>query len=265
MGRIVTIASQKGGVGKTTTALNLAYSLSRLGGPVLVVDTDPQGSLTVATNLRKRTGLGLASALRKECAAGDVVMTSRVGGLHIAGAGAADPQEVAAFEQAARSGELCALVKALSAPYAYTVVDAPSGVGCITAALLDASHSIVLPIQPRSLAIKTLPAFVKAVRQARVGNPRVRIEGILVTMYDQRNAADQAAMQEIRASFPEELVFRVSVPRDDLFEQASLRCVPAMLLPGGESAARPYFELALELWERDRVREADDAEVAGLF
>lgn len=266
MGRIVMIASQKGGVGKTTTALNLGYSLSRLGGPVLVIDADPQGSLAVATNLRRRTGLGLASALRHDCSPGDIVMAARVGGLHVAGSGVSDPQDVTLMEDSARDGTLSALLAALSEPYAYTVVDAPSGVGCITNALLAASHTVVLPIQPRALAIKTLPSFVKAVRQVRnTTNPRVRIEGILVTMHEHGSASDQAALQEIRASLPDGMVFRVIIPRDDLFEQATLRSIPVMLLPGGEAAARPYFELALELWERDRVREADDAEVAGLF
>ena len=266
MGRVLMIASQKGGVGKTTTALNLGYSLGRLGGNVLIVDTDPQGSLAVATNLRKRTGLGLVSVLRGECSAGDLVMATRIPGMHVAGSGVSDPTDVELLEEGARSGELAAILQAISEPYSYTVIDAPSGVGCMTTALLSSARSVVLPIQPRTLSLKTLPSFVKAVRHARITyNPRVRIEGILVTMYDPSNGTDQAALKEIQASLPEELIFRVMIPRDDLFEQATLRAIPAMLLPGGEAAARPYFELALELWERDRIREADDAEVAGLF
>ena len=164
MRRIITIASQKGGVGKTTTALNLGYNLSRLGGRVLIVDGDPQGGITIASNLKKRTTMGIVNVLKKECGPGDIVMTTRENTLSIAGIGAMEPEDVLFFEAEALKGSLKELLRSLSREYSYVIVDAPAGIGGIVTSLLGASDSVIMVVHCRTLSLKTLPSFLKLIQ-----------------------------------------------------------------------------------------------------
>lgn len=172
MANIVSVASQKGGVGKTTTALNLAYSLSRFGERTLVLDADPQGSLAAAANLRKRTSRGLVDLLRNEASIDEVVVATRDGAMAMASLGAASADDVIAIEEWARTGKLAEVIRAIAGPYVNTVIDAPSGIGRLVETLLEVSHSVVVPVQPRNLTLKTLPAFLRAVQHVRRRNRR---------------------------------------------------------------------------------------------
>ncbi len=266
MGKIVAIASQKGGVGKTTTALNLGFALSRLGGRVLLVDADPQGSLGAAVNLVRRTEQGLLQALRGEVRPGDIVTHSRDGGLSMLGTGASTPDEFRELEQRIGDGGATALLRALAEPYPYTIVDAPSGVGRLTTGLLAASDGVILPVVPRGLAVKTLPAFLKTIQQVRRGgHAKLRIDGILLSMLRVDSAVEARVVDEMKHSLPEDVFFDTAVPHDDVFEEATSRGLPVLLVPGGKSVARAYLDLALELRERAYVIEANDGETAGLF
>ena len=266
MGSIIAIASHKGGVGKTTTALNLGYALSRFRGGVLVVDADPQGSLAVASNLRARTGRGLVHLLRQECSVADVVIPSRDGSMSIVSLGTSSPDDTLFIEEQARNGVLGETIAMLSGSHAYTIVDAPSGVGGLTTALLNASSSVILTVLPKALTLRTLPAFLRTIQYVRKGgNSRLRIEGVVVTMFDATSASDQDALDQIKRSFPEDVFFHTVIPLHPLFEEATVRSVPVVMLPGGQRVARSYFELALEVRDRNLLRETGDAEAAGLF
>lgn len=266
MGRILAVASQKGGVGKTTTALNVGFSLSRLVGEVLLVDVDPQGGLTVASNVRKKAQLGLVQVLKGECTASDASVRARDGGLSVMGTGATSPADAVLLEEAARDGRLVALLAGLSETYAYVLLDAPSGIGHLPMALLACANMVLLPIVLRGLALKTLPLMfrtVQAVRRER--NPRLWLAGALVNMFDSADRRDQEALAELTRTFPADAFFDTRIPTDPLFEEAVLHCVPVAMLPAGRHLARHYFELALEIREREQLREASDVVVAGLF
>ncbi|MCC6528047.1 MAG: ParA family protein [Polyangiaceae bacterium] len=266
MGTILTIASQKGGVGKTTTALNLGYSLSRLGGSVLVVDGDPQASLGIASNLKQRTKLGLFDVLVGRATPAELVTPTRHAPLAFVGMGSVGPAELPALEEAARDGRLGALVRALATGHDHTLIDAPAGAGAITMALLAASASVILPVQPRALSLKTISAFLKVIHfTRRTENPALSLAGVLVTMFDAARRADVAAIEEVRATFPPEVMFRTTIPLDDTLEPASLRAVPAWFLPEAERAARSYMDLALELKARALEGELSDGAAASLF
>ncbi|MHB8881536.1 MAG: ParA family protein [Thermodesulfovibrionales bacterium] len=269
MRRIITIASQKGGVGKTTTTLNLGYNLSRLGGRVLIVDGDPQGGISIASNLKKKTSKGIIDVLKKECNPRDIVMTTRENTLSVVGIGTMEPEDVLFFEAEAARGRLKELLRTLSLDYSYVLVDAPAGVGGIVMALLSASDSVIMVVQCRTLSLKTLPSFLKLVQWVKGRqNALLVFEGVVITMLNEKNPYELQLYDEAKKMFPEEAFFRTMIPYDDLFEQASSRAVPIAMLRGGKKAGSIYMDLAMELKERELKREMggegdDDAE--GLF
>jgi len=269
MGRVITIASQKGGVGKTTTALNLGYSLSRIGNRVLVLDGDPQGGITLATNLKKRTERGLINLLREECRHGEVVMQTRDSSLSVAGIGKLEPEDVVLLEEFARNGKLGQTVKTLAGGFDYLIIDAPAGVGGAVSSFLGASDGVIPVVLSRALSIKSLPLLLNLVRWVREHtNPGLNLDGVLLTMVDPRSEVEAELTRELRASLPEELFFRNTIPYQAVFETASVRSLPVGMLGDGQLAASHYLGLAWEIKERelrDQETGGGDEHVAGLF
>lgn len=269
MGRILTVASQKGGVGKTTTALNLGYTLARLGHSVLLIDGDPQGGIAIASNLKKRTEAGLVHLLRGEATAEEVVAKTKSGGMSVVGSGVASPADTICIEEAARDGRLKSAIEGICGGYDYVFLDAPAGVGGIVTSLLGISDGVILMLRCRTLVLKSLPIFLKLLREVRdQHNPALQLEGALVTMWNGGNELERQTLAELLQSVPEALFFRTVIPEDDNFEHASIKAVPAILLSGGRETARPYLELAMELKEREVLRgiggDADE-QTDGLF
>lgn len=267
MGKIICIASQKGGVGKTTSALNLGYSLSRVGSRVLLVDGDPQAGMTIATNLRKRTDKGLIHVIRDNLPPAEIVMTTRDHTLAVAGIGQLEPEDVFLLEEAAHSDILAQALRKVAENFDYVVIDAPAGIGSLVTALLGASDGVILVAAPRLLALKTLPSFLNLLRWIRERrNPALQLDGILVTMHNPLSAAENQLHEELRSAFPAEIFFRTTVPIHEAFERASIRSIPVALLPESQGAAKPYFDLAMELKERELLQKGgEDEHVTGLF
>jgi chromosome partitioning protein len=266
MGKIITIASHKGGVGKTTAALNLSYSLSRFGQKVLLIDSDPQGAIAVATNLRKRTTKGLMDLLKNQIRPEKAIAYTRDKAMGVVGTGEAEPEDVFLFEKLARQGNLGKVVSALAEGFAYTFIDAPAGIGAITAALLTVSHSVIVPINCRTMTVKTFPSFLKLIQKIRKKlNVELKLEGILINMAEDRETA-AAVLDELTAAFPPSVFFDTIVPFDESYEIAGAKALPVALLPEGGEAAQYYMDLAMELKKRELAEKAvggDDAE--GLF
>lgn len=269
MARIITIASQKGGVGKTTTTLNLGYSLSRIGNRVLLLDGDPQGGMALATNLKKRTERGLINTLLEGSSPDEIVMHSRDQNLAVAGIGRLQPEDVFMLEEFARNGRLATAVKGLAAPFDYLLVDAPAGISGLVTSLLVASDAVIAVSLCRALSIKSLPLLLNLVRWVReYRNPSLLLEGVLLTMFNEQSQMEQQIHDEVQASLPKELFFRAAIPYLAPFETASLRAVPVGMLQDGREAANYYTNLALELKERELNRQqtgGDDELVTGLF
>ena len=190
MSRIITIASQKGGVGKTTTALNLGHSLSRLGEKVLIIDADPQGGFALSCNLKMRAsaGEGWVHVLRNDASYKDIVAYLIADSLAAIGVGIENPEDIVFFEKEAEKGNLGKLIQEAAQDFDYVLIDAPVGVGGIVKALLAVSNCYIPVINCRASTVKSIPKLLGLTEWIKNQvNPELDMAGILVTMYDQRN------------------------------------------------------------------------------
>jgi len=267
MNRIITIASNKGGVGKTTTALNLGYSLSRLGNEVLLLDGDLQGGIESSTNLKKVTSQGLIACLRGQATLADLVRYTRTQSMAVVGLGVTGADDVFVLEQAAATGRLGTMITELSRAFDYVLIDVPAGFGGTVQTYLQVSDGVLLVLNCRSLTVKTLPPFLKVLKGIQERNPSLRLEGVLLTMINRKSIRDINMMSELRKMLPAEVMLRSTIPANDLFERASLRSIPVGMLPDSQSAARPYIDLAIEVKERELERSSEEVtdDDEGLF
>jgi chromosome partitioning protein len=268
MGRIITVASQKGGVGKTTTTLNLGYCLSRYGSRVMIIDGDPQGGMAIASNLIKQTDKGLINLLKNETKTEDIIIGTRDKTMSVVGLGSLTPADIILLESEARTGTFGMLLKSITSGYDYIIIDAPAGVGVLPASLLSISDSVILTVNCRAISLKTIPLFLKLIKTIKEEhNQQLAFEGVLVTMFAQRIETEKQILGEIRKRFPADAFFKTMIPYNELFERASLNSVPVAMMPQGIQAARPYFELALEIKDKELHGKegANDENIVGLF
>lgn len=266
MGTVIAIASQKGGVGKTTTTLNLGFSLSRLGGKVLLIDGDPQGGLSFASNVKKRARGTLVDVLRGRVGAAEAVTFARDGQIGVVAMGCSDASDVDLVERTAHSGVFAKLITEFAQGFDYAFIDAPGGLGTFSRALLAACDGVVGVLTCDALSMRSLPGLLKTLQSLTgegVGGPR--LEGLLATMIDPRRIQDRDLLQRLRSALPQGALFETVIPFDDSFEQASLSSVPVALLPSAAEAARSYMALAVEFRTRlSRGRGESDGDL-GLF
>jgi chromosome partitioning protein len=269
MGKIIAVASQKGGVGKTITALNLGHCMSRFGSKVMLIDGDPQGALGIASNLSNQTELGLVNLLKNTAKPEDIVFTTKEKSMSIVWLGSVQPADVLLLEDEARNGTFGMLIRSLTEGYDYVIIDSPSGVGGIPASLLSISDGVILTINCRVISLKTIPLFLKLIKSIKdQHNPKLALEGVLITMFDSRNDMEKQILEQIKKSLPGDAFFKTMIPYDEYYEKASFHSVPIAMMPKGVQAARPYFELALELKEKELLvekEEVGDEDIVGLF
>jgi len=268
MARRLVIASQKGGVGKTTVALNLAVALAERGRKTLLADLDPQGAIGLSLAKGDTELAGLAELLSGVTRAEDAVVATRLPGLSLLPRGRLDATDVESFEAAvARPGALDEAFRACEKGCDVVVVDTPSGLGRVTTAALAASNFALLAFQTESLALRSVGqalAVIEHVQAAR--NPRLRLIGILPTLVERERAGSHGVLSEIWNGFPDAL--ETVVPRSEAFARASALGIPVGFLGGdaGGPEARRFDLLADEIEGRmsrldgtEKVHEAQPA------
>ena len=255
--RVVAVANQKGGVGKTTTVVNLAAALSARKRSVLVVDLDPQAHATLGLGLEKTAGVSLYRVLTGEKSVADVIAPTKWNNLNVI------PSEVdlagAELEFGAREDRLTMVLSALrpvkeSGAFDYILIDCPPSLGVVMMSSLVACDSVLIPIQAEFLAMDGLALITGSISRIRAGvNPGLELNGIVFTMVNSQAKLTSDVMEEVRAHFGEK-VYETSIPRNVRVSEAPSQGVPVVFLDPKSRGAEAYRAFAWEFMAKNPTR-----------
>ncbi|OFW14294.1 MAG: hypothetical protein A3H29_05985 [Acidobacteria bacterium RIFCSPLOWO2_02_FULL_67_21] len=251
--RTVAVANQKGGVGKTTTAINLATSLALDGMRVLLIDIDPQGNLTSGVGLKGQQAPAgtIYEALLTEAPPESFVLSTSVENLSLIPADRnLTGAEIELVSVPAREQRLRRVIEPLRGRYDLIFVDCPPSLGLLTLNALVASDAVLIPLHCEYFALEGLADLVGTMRRVRSAlNPALDIEGVLLTMYDDRTNLGQLVARDVREFFKEK-VFETIIPRNVRLGEAPSHGIPAVLYDAKSRGAAAYVALARELRAR---------------
>ncbi|MCD6046635.1 MAG: uncharacterized protein K0S08_282 [Gammaproteobacteria bacterium] len=251
MAKILGFANQKGGVGKTTSCVNLAASLAAIGKKVLLIDLDPQGNATTGSGIDKSELLGSTNALLLGDNAAAECILPTPGGYDIIPANHELTQselELLSMEQ--REFRLAQALASIEDQYDYVLIDCPPTLNMLTVNALVAAQGLIIPVQCEFYALEGLTALLNTVAQIQASaNPKLEIFGILRTMFDGRTALTTEVSSQLLANFSNK-VFSTVIPRNIRLAEAPSYGLPALLYDAAAAGSRAYQALAEEIIER---------------
>ena len=253
MGKVLAITNQKGGVGKTTTAVNLGAYLAVLGKKVLVLDNDPQGNATSGLGLKKsEIKQCIYDVLISEIPVENVILATQVPNLEavpatirLAGA------EAELVGMMARDQRLRRSIEPVRTRYDFILIDCPPSLGNLTLNALAASDAVVVPIQCEYYALEGLSQLMKTLQLVqKYSNPALTVEGVILTMYDPRTNLSQQVAEEVRNHFQNK-VYEAVIPRNIRLSEAPSHGLPINLYDNRSKGAESYLDLAKEVISRE--------------
>jgi chromosome partitioning protein len=253
--RLIAIANQKGGVGKTTTAINLGTALAAVGCRVGLIDLDPQGNAS--------TGLGIGQGDRRpgtyqmligEATLAEATRPTLVPRLEVVPAGVdLSGAEIELVSLPQREATLKQALTPLAERWDYGLIDCPPALGLLTVNALAAAHAVLVPLQCEFFALEGISHLVRTIeRVRRAFNPGLEIQGIVLTMFDKRNRLSEAVANDVRAHFGER-VFRTVIPRNVRISEAPSHGRPVLIYDTACAGAQAYIHLAGEVLRRDGI------------
>jgi chromosome partitioning protein len=261
--RVLAIANQKGGVGKTTTAINLGTALAATGETVLIIDLDPQGNASTGLGIERASrNVSTYDVLTSEMPLRDVVCPTAVPRLHIAPSTLdllGVELEIASMED--RTYRLRRAVAGLpeephEAAFTYVLMDCPPSLNLLTINAMAASHAVLVPLQCEFFALEGLSQILSTVERVKRGlNPELTIQGIVLTMFDGRNKLAGQVVDDVRAHMGDK-VYRTVIPRNVRVSEAPSHGKPALLYDLKCAGSQAYLRLASEIIQRERALRA---------
>ena len=261
--KIISVINQKGGVGKTTTVINLAAGLTMKGKKILVIDLDPQGNATTGLGLSntENSELTIYSVLNGNKKIPEVVQPTKFDNLNLVSSNVdLSGLEVETAGDSRRAfklkDELAAILNDSGASYDYILIDCPPSLSLLTIMALVASDELVVPLQTEFFALEGLTQLMKTIERIRSNlNPSLNIRGILLTMYDKRNKLSGEVEQEARNYFKEK-VYGTVVPRNVRLSEAPSHGVPVLLYDKSCPGSKAYFGFTEEFLNQDKIVES---------
>ncbi|HOS98221.1 MAG TPA: AAA family ATPase [Deltaproteobacteria bacterium] len=255
--KIISISNQKGGVGKTTTAINLGASLALLGKQTLIIDLDPQANATTGLGVDPSTlSSHIYHVMLGEAALASIVLPTKVGGLFLAPSHTdLVATDVELMDASMRDRIMAKALVSLDAHYDYILVDCPPSLGLLTLNALTSSHSLLIPVQCEYYALEGLKSLLNTFQLVKKRlNPSLSIEGFLLTMFDARTRLSHEVAGNMRDHFDSQ-VFQTVIPRNTRLCEAPSYGLPICLYDISSKGAQHYLMLAKEIVSREVIHE----------
>ena len=256
MSRVIAVANQKGGVGKTTTSVNLAASLAATKRSVLLIDLDPQGNATMGSGIDKREIQSSSyDVLMEEEGVADCVLNLPEVGYDLLPSNAdLTAAEVGLIDELGRELRLRQAIEAIRPNYAFVIIDCPPALNMLTINALVAADSVMIPTQCEYYALEGLSALLETLEKIKkILNPKLDIEGFLRTMYDPRNNLANQVSQQLLKHFGDK-VYHTIIPRNVRLAEAPSHGLPALIYDKTSTGAVAYLALAGEMLRRDEAQ-----------